>query len=686
MIIRKVVLIYTALFGSLANAAHVEPIFSGYWYTGAVFNGIDACSVSHYTFSNRIQGDAASVAQTLLGNVPARTDCEWKPVQFGHDITQGTPDFPGSPQDWNNILKNKGYHTEVWGRACKDRNGRQLDGKSVTLLPSYVCPEHTTQSFDTESPQHEYGCTTAPASCWADVMGRNLNVPVLGSLGHNAIALPGFVSGMVIEVLTEGPNKPNGGIFTDSMESFKNFPNSPYWGSKMGVQGTPVLNMNDAQKITGAATAQSNYPFEYSMTWDWHPGGSENHLVVNPSTMNIENTRAVSSAKFRCDSFVYYSYLAGAQLHIVPSFGPPDTPKTLFEAMLECRGRQGIHCGSSILSSLLSGISLRSTFDRESLDLRAADEMTRERFLDPGLTRVQKIQDFWALAQQNSSNESKYSYLLDSLAALHPIEWVPNLIQAFHETEFSSVKLKIVSALFSALAQNDIQIVNQEKKNFVLGQRFIRELLMMNQDKPVLRYILQMYPTVVTAAQADQDIELFFQRTDIRTHEILDKKENDLLQVRLAFANPATSFTKVLKWMDERKKDKDFAEPLAIVLGEGHSLVPDVKPSLRQFLLSQKENLVGEGRLDSDLYTWLNGYATVSVSNESEKDEFILNYIHEEKNNLMQAKYLSAMPNEFLSKMPEHEKKRFRDHFESQISSDSERKQEYQKAISRFIN
>ncbi len=643
-----------------ANADHVLPQFSGYWFTDAIYQYMDACSNSNFTYNNKIQGDAASVATQLLSNVTPRTDCEWSTPQLMQDVQFGPADFVGSNADWAKIIADKSNaHIMVWGRSCKDKQGRILDGKSVKIQPAYMCPPGTVRSFDTQSPSGDIGCTSTPAACRSDVMGRDLNLSGFGDLGHVSLAQPGFTSGMVLEVL----KTPTEGIFSNSMDSFKNFPNSPYWGDKSGLPDLPILTLDQATKIISAGIAQGSFPFEYTLTWDWHPGSFSSQYVLNQQTRAFEAVTTGQSAKFRCDSFVYYTYLAGANLHIIPDFGMPDVPKTLFTAMLACRDNQGKYCGITqdfdLAKAFNTNYSVAAVFNQPMINIHVADNSMKTYIEDQTIPRSVKLNYLWGLANQNSNDENKYGYILDSLSALHPIELIPDFISAFKATDNTSNQHKLVTAIFSALKQDDISVLNSEIDNVIQAQNFMRDVLLNNQKPEILRFVVQMYPSITTPDQAEQDINLFYQRKDMQ--KLLSDKEKALLQLRMAFSTPQTQSTRLPDMIAANKHNVEFRHALCFTLNNVpmQNISQDIKSSARNYLDNAKTMLVKSDDANNAPCDWLDAYATTSVNDAQQKDDFMLNYIRNENDGEIRARFLLKLSKPLFAKISAAERRHY---------------------------
>lgn len=296
----------SAIFSN-AYSQHFLPIFSGNWYVDPEYQYLDSCSNSVYKYGNQAKGDIHAAAEKFLQDVPPHSDCEWEEATFEGTDAEKPYDFVGNTDDWDKIRSTSGAQFgSTWSRICKNKTGALIDLKRVTIWPSYVCPVGTRNSIE-KVVEPISGCTNKPMACEADVVGQDLTVPIFGFLGHVGYTIPGLPVSMVVQVLAH----PKEEISINLLDSFKHS-GDPFWGEKYQLSNLPVLSLDKGTKIITTGIAQMNYPFEYTLTWDWHPGSSTTHYTYNQITNKWEKVLTANFAKFRCDSFVYYSYLTWA--------------------------------------------------------------------------------------------------------------------------------------------------------------------------------------------------------------------------------------------------------------------------------------------------------------------------------------------------------------------------------------
>jgi hypothetical protein len=150
-----------------------------------------------------------------------------------------------------------------------------------------------------------------------DVLGRDLNIKGLGWIGHVGM----WSGGAVIEVLNEEKV-----IQINKLSNFKE--RSNYWGARYGVG-----DEKDLWKVTLAGRLQSSYDPKYTTTAKWREGKWVEKTVWDPNKGKFVSKTVKQAAWFRCDTFVYYSYLKGIGEELVNIA----TPKNVYYSMPKSR-------------------------------------------------------------------------------------------------------------------------------------------------------------------------------------------------------------------------------------------------------------------------------------------------------------------------------------------------------------
>ncbi|NMM42479.1 hypothetical protein [Pseudoalteromonas arctica] len=152
---------------------------------------------------------------------------------------------------------------------------------AITISISYLL---STNSVSAASPENV-----------ADILGRDLNVPVIGSLGHVGL----WTGSEVLEVLdTEAV------IEVNSLSSFVN--ETEYWGYKVR---NPKIHINNRENIIKFGLQQKEFLPSYSLSFMYVAGRWEFKRVYNPVTKDWERKRVIAQkGEFRCDTFIEFAW------------------------------------------------------------------------------------------------------------------------------------------------------------------------------------------------------------------------------------------------------------------------------------------------------------------------------------------------------------------------------------------
>ena len=131
-----------------------------------------------------------------------------------------------------------------------------------------------------------------------DVVGRDLNAGrILGWIGH----VGAYTGSSVLEVL----NSPTP-VQKNTLSSFKTATN--YWGSRYVKSSVMSYNF---QLVIDKGWDQRNYNPTYTKTIFYTAGSKSTTSVYNSTTKKYETKTVITPAKFRCDTFIIYSFQAG---------------------------------------------------------------------------------------------------------------------------------------------------------------------------------------------------------------------------------------------------------------------------------------------------------------------------------------------------------------------------------------
>ena len=301
------------------SSDHVLPIFAGLWYETAEYQESDSCGREIFNYGELF----SSPADLVISKFSPDCACDYSSISSYYNFTSMPYGFISmNSNDWKEIIAQPdaalaGEYEIHCANCLSQTSGFPISSESrlkswyqVMALPFYDCPPYTRLSYDNIT--YEIGCTTNPTPCLADIIARDLTIPGLESCGHvGLIATYEDSTPSVIEVLNDDPS----GIFINPLYGNDSFTSkSSFWGERYGLENATRISMELATNIIEVGIEQSYYDFSYAYSWDYYPGGSENHT---------------EDCKFRCDSFVYYCY-EYVGLNIQNTFAYPTSPRTIF--------------------------------------------------------------------------------------------------------------------------------------------------------------------------------------------------------------------------------------------------------------------------------------------------------------------------------------------------------------------
>lgn len=148
-----------------------------------------------------------------------------------------------------------------------------------------------------------------------DVVARDIDLPGYERFGHLGIA----GHSLILECL----NKPDP-IQRNTLASFKQA--SRYWGARY------IPGRREFWKVIAAGWSQRNFRPRFTLEPEYTAGGHINKRVWNAETKRWEIRTVMVRAKFRCDTFVRYSFEKGIG-HRFPETA--STPRLIYQ---KCTG------------------------------------------------------------------------------------------------------------------------------------------------------------------------------------------------------------------------------------------------------------------------------------------------------------------------------------------------------------
>jgi hypothetical protein len=638
---RKILFFSGLLFLQPAFAAHVLPEFAGFWYSVATPVNVDACTQQLYSYADKNSSNQ-QLADQILSKSQTPNNCTWGEAYQSQTTTTMPQEFIGNAKDWNAITSNTNSNiTTTWKSDCKDQKGNITQSNTVQLKPGYQCPTGSRFSRNSDG---TYGCSTTPTPCLADEVGRDLGVPLMGRFGHAAI-IAQQDSPMVLEQLNGSGDAE--GIHIDSLYSFMHQPNDlKFWGEKYGLKDKPYLTLDEADKIIQTGKDQMQYAQEYTFLWGWHSGSLTAGKVFKNGKW--KNVKTATSAKFRCDTFIYYDYLIGINLSIVDKYHFPYSPLTVYNKFTTERTPVSLAPAAwrknfSEFISYQNPITtanvenqITKIFSQKKLSVEKADKATYNYLQEQHNLRTEKINFLWKLAQQYQDNEIKFGYLLDALALQTPVEIAPEMIQNFNSQTDTANKLKLLSTLAAAanmpLQSKLATVMQNNADNVTQIQEFFTQTLQQSNNKEVLHRTLMLYPGVVGPENAYQ-VYTNFQNDNFKNiKQILSEHEYNMQVISTALSTQETQqniLPDILSNTNKQTNDFNNSIYLLIKSTTPKDFSASAKTQLMTYIQSQKPDTQAETEGSANIeqsrsyYNWLNALATVSTNNLTQKYKFI---------------------------------------------------------------
>lgn len=266
----------------------------------------------------------------------------------------------------------------------------------------------------------------------SDLMGRSLNYPGMGWLGHVGIATRQMMNsgGMstpadqVIEIL----NEPVIGQI-NTISNFKK--RSSYWGSKYGVIGSPQQGYN----VLVEANHQRWWVREYTSNTDYRIAQG------NPRTGEIMVT-----GRWRCDTYVWWAFYSQG-VDTMP--GRVWLPATLFNFFPYFNDEKLTIEVSETPPTILTSTSL------DNITADKLNEMSLNEFqtiidapLEAPSNYVAPMSAYMRFAYDEELNDVKRGAMIDKITSkVSDVDLVSKLLRLYDETDHEEVKNKIVSGL-----------------------------------------------------------------------------------------------------------------------------------------------------------------------------------------------------------------------------------------------
>lgn len=320
-----------------ATTKLVLPTPTGLWYDyGADYQGLDSCGAPAYLYRWNVE-TIEGLFYEAYGTPPCN-GCTWDVSSLTNDANfyEMPPGFvTDNPSDWSQIILDPA--NPVHGQYSMNimYEGEVQSRPQINAYPVYDCPAYTRLSYDNVT--LTIGCSTTPTLCMGDTVGRDLNLPSplqpFDFLGHvGLVATWGHANPNILEVLNR-TDPDISGIFLNPLYGENSFTTqSKYWGARYEPQEYTRLLLSTASAVIQAGVDQIQYPLNYTIGWDYYPGGTSEHPY---------------NCKFRCDALLYYCFNVGGNIKLQLSFSYPlSIPRTMFNYDLLCSADPVEHCST----------------------------------------------------------------------------------------------------------------------------------------------------------------------------------------------------------------------------------------------------------------------------------------------------------------------------------------------------
>lgn len=297
----------------------------------------------------------------------------------------------------------------------------------------------------------------------AEIMGRDLNVPGLGWIGHVGISTAETMpqdAYLVIEVL----NEPVVGQI-NYISNFKS--RSPYWGSRYGVADRGVIGHN----ILVEANHQRWWCPVYTSGTDYHIGSGI------PTTGQV-----IECGRWRCDTYAWWAFYSQG-LDTMP--GHVWLPRNMFN-YFPYYNDERLKIESS---DFLTATSNRTLEDVSAQELNSMPYEEFQMIMDapPAQYVASPSTIQMQLAANPEMNDLKRGIMIDRLAsrATEP-DLVKKLLKIYNETDHVEIKSKVVEnlMLYNQQHRNEKSYIDNERP---IVKDFFEKLL---DDKSLTQHMV----------------------------------------------------------------------------------------------------------------------------------------------------------------------------------------------------
>lgn len=402
-----------------------------------------------------------------------------------------------------------------------------------------------------------------------DVMGRDMDIPLAGKIGHLGLATGDAIFQPTTLTIEMEPNG-NKSIVWGTVNGFKN--KTRYWGSRSGL----ITNANFMYYALHSAKLQSFWCPEYTATTYWNIGEGWFDAVQNP--------HPTKCGKFRCDTFVGYVMGVGGASQILNN--KIQLPYNAFMTFPVANG--SLIAEKTVHNDDVDDIDKESKFlnaTNEDLNKMSLEEFALFAGFNPASTPPNIIEKQWSLIADNELKDGLKWILID-LRSMSKVEDTPvKLISFYATTKSHFVKTRIAAGIMSFYQNNWDDI--QSGSNFeVIKTFFSKALIDEKPENDMSSYMVRGFIDMHNQEEVNKNIEL------IQTHlNKIDKKPLIGLQFELIKKSPELQkrFLPASISVLRKANDAELDSMFFYYLNNGIEVAKDanLRKTIRDFILDK---------------------------------------------------------------------------------------------------
>jgi len=646
-------------------ASIVLPEFTGDWYINlsSITNG--SCGQFIYKYKHKFNGGWTTddIKKIIIGE-DKRHDCQWH-VRISNVLSSTVPsDFPGSDIDWQDVwLKDRLAPTFVKA-TCLNSAGKSIDEKLKLIQPIYQCPLQTQSKYLEKS--LAFRCVTT-LHCAADVLGRDLRLPIGEGFGHIGMTAL-FDGSFSLEILNDDTV-----LHLWNRANFANKLSDHFWGEKYGLTGLHEITFPQSSDIINLGIKQGMYHPTYTSKAKIVPGEyCDKYTLTKQGTWEASTSEC--HAEFRCDTFIDYCYskITGIK---VPS-GFIATPRQTYNSFISLRTLK-LENDSLDVDKLSPQQSIHSRYQEfktineldapmgNNIDLSVLQSKLNAIDRDDSLSQKDRALYYWQQAKKHSAQPILFQLFTDYLADQSPIFLTTEIINQYKIKQSIKNKKRML-----ILLEKITHEISSKKSDSHLSQLrdiqdFYLELIKNERDSHAMALLAEQLQSVFPAQKAfkllialnDKHLQYYGTSLPLRTSLFHEK-----LSIGLSTKNSRLS---ILPQLIEQGRTNasggDLSPIISIVkhiqIFPSKLLLKQTKAILAQVLEDYRDKLLYLSTSKSDRFkthfSWIQALAKLHTDHKSQVPIWINKRVMDEKDPLLKLQlYASARKAYIPTKAP----------------------------------